>query len=250
MAALLSARVWISLATYFHLPISTSHSIVGAVLGFGLAAVSQNYLSLSDIHWNVMGKIVLSWIISPIFGAILAFLIFTLISMFILARFEIDRVEHVFKYLQVGTACYVAFAHGSNDVANATGPIAAALGLMGQQMPPWVLLIGGLGISVGIATWGYRVIEMVGTRITELTPTRGFSAEFATATTVLLASYFGMPISTTHTLVGSVIGVGLAGGLASVNLKIIRKIIASWLLTVPVAAGLAIALYTVMVVLL
>lgn len=111
-----------------------------------------------------------------------------------------------------------------------------------------ILLVGGLGISVGIATWGYRVIETVGTRITELTPTRGFSAEFSTATTVLLASYFGMPISTTHTLVGSVIGVGLAGGLVSVNLKIVRKIIASWLLTVPVAAGLAIALYTVMVV--
>jgi len=249
LAALLSAGFWITLATYYQLPISTSHSIVGAMLGFGLAAVSQNYLKLSDIHWNVMGKIVLSWIISPIFGAILAFFIFTLIRMFILARFDIDKVEHVFKYLQIGTACYMAFAHGSNDVANATGPIAAALGYMGHHIPVWViLLIGGLGISVGIATWGYRVIEMVGTRITELTPTRGFSAEFSTATTVLLASYFGMPISTTHTLVGSVIGVGLAGGLASVNLKIVKKIIASWLLTVPVAAGLAIALYTVMVV--
>ncbi len=248
LAALLSASFWITLATYYQLPISTSHSIVGAMLGFGLAAVSQGYLHLSDIHWNVMGKIVMSWIISPIFGAILAFLIFTLIRLAILERYNIYRVEHIFKYLQIGTACYVAFAHGSNDVANATGPIAAALGYIGQQMPPWILLIGGLGISVGIATWGYRVIEMVGKKITELTPTRGFSAEFATATTVLLASYFGMPISTTHTLVGSVIGVGLAGGLASVNLKIIKRIVASWLLTVPVAAGLAVALYTVMVI--
>ncbi len=248
LAALLSAGFWITLATYYQLPISTSHSIVGAMLGFGLAAVSQGYLDLSDIHWNVMTKIVLSWIISPIFGAILAFFIFTLIRLLILEKYDIYRVERIFKYLQVGTACYVAFAHGSNDVANATGPIAAALGFMGQQMPPWILFIGGLGISVGIATWGYRVIEMVGKRITELTPTRGFSAEFSTATTVLIASYFGMPISTTHTLVGSVIGVGLAGGLASVNLKIIKKIITSWLLTVPVAAALAIALYTVMVI--
>ncbi|WP_457550631.1 inorganic phosphate transporter [Archaeoglobus sp.] len=130
-------------------------------------------------------------------------------------------MERVFGYLQVGTSCYVAFAHGSNDVANATGPIAAALGYLGQNTPVWVLLIGGLGISIGFATWGYKVIETVGEKITELTPTRGFSAEFATATTVLLASYFGMPISTTHTLVGSVIGVGLAGDLASYTVLVI-----------------------------
>ncbi|RLI80134.1 inorganic phosphate transporter [Archaeoglobales archaeon] len=248
LAALLSAGFWITLSTYYHLPISTSHSIVGAMLGFGLAAVSQGYLKLTDIQWGVMAKIVASWVISPLFGAFIAFLIFMAIRVAILDRYTISKVEHVFRYLQVLTACYVAFAHGSNDVANATGPIAASLGFLGQKTPIWVLAIGGLGIAVGIATWGYRVIETVGKRITELTYTRGFSAEFATATTVLSASMLGMPISTTHTLVGSVIGVGLAGGLASVDLSVVRKIIISWLVTVPVAAGLSIALYTLMVI--
>ncbi|RLI76018.1 inorganic phosphate transporter [Archaeoglobales archaeon] len=248
LAALLSAGFWITLATYYHLPISTSHSIVGAMLGFGLAAVSQGYLTLSDIHWFVLFKIVASWIVSPLFGALIAFMVFTAIRIAILDRYDIPAVEHVFRYLQVGTACYVAFAHGSNDVANATGPISAALGFLGHETPIWVLAIGGLGIAVGIATWGYRVIETVGKRITELTYTRGFSAEFATATTVLGASMLGMPISTTHTLVGSVIGVGLAGGLASVDLRVVRKIIISWLVTIPVAAGLSIALYTIMVI--
>ena len=248
LAALLSAGFWITVATYYGLPISTSHSIVGAMLGFGLAAVSQNYLRLEDINWVILTKIVLSWIISPIMGGLLAFLIFSLIRFAIFSRYDVYGVEHVFRYLQVLTACYVAFAHGSNDVANATGPIAAALGFLGRETPIWVLAVGGLGIAVGVATWGYRVIETVGKNITELTFTRGFSAEFATATTVLSASMLGMPISTTHTLVGSVVGVGLAGGLASVDLSVVRKIIISWIVTVPVAAGLAIALYTLMVI--
>ena len=121
-------------------------------------------------------------------------------------------------------------------------------GYMGRETPIWVLFLGALGISIGFATWGHKVIVTVGERITELTFTRGFSAEFSTATTVLLASYLGMPISTTHTLVGSVIGVGLAGGLSSVNLKIIQRIVVSWLLTVPVACALSIAIYTVLVI--
>lgn len=248
LAALLSAGFWITLATYYRLPISTSHSIVGAMLGFGLAAVSQNYLELEDIKWGVLTKIALSWVISPIMGGLIAFLIFSGIRVILLNRYDVYKVEHVFRYLQVLTACYVAFAHGSNDVANATGPIAAALGFLGRETPIWVLAIGGMGIAVGVATWGYRVIETVGKNITELTYTRGFSAEFATATTVLSASMLGMPISTTHTLVGSVVGVGLAGGLASVDLSVIRKIIISWIVTIPVAAGLAIALYTLMVI--
>ncbi len=248
LSALLSAGIFITIATYYHLPVSTSHSIVAAMLGFGLAVVSQGGIELDQIKWYILAKIVSSWIISPVLGAILSFAIFTLIRVTLFNYFDINLVERIFRYLQVGTACYVAFAHGSNDVANAVGPIAAALGYLGQETPVWVLLVGGLGISVGFATWGYRVIETVGKRITELTPTRGFSAEFATATTVLLASYFGMPISTTHTLVGSVIGVGLAGGLASVNLKIIQRIVASWLLTVPVACILSIAIYTILVI--
>ncbi len=247
LAALLSAGFWITIATYYHLPISTTHSIVGAMLGFGLAAVSQHYLTIDQIKWGVLAKIVLSWIVSPLMGALLAFVVFMLIRYMLLERFASERVEHVFRYLQVITACYMAFAHGSNDVANATGPIAAILGYSGE-VPFWVLFFGGLGIAVGVATWGYRVIETVGKHITELTFTRGFSAEFATATTVLAASSLGMPVSTTHTLVGSVIGVGLAGGLASVNLKIVQRIIFSWILTVPIAAALAISLYTIMVI--
>jgi PiT family inorganic phosphate transporter len=137
------------------------------------------------------------------------------------------------------TACYIAFAHGSNDVANAVGPIYAGLNsldIVDIGIPLWVMALGGLGMVVGLATWGYRVIETIGTKITELTPTRGFSAEFATASVVVLHSYSSLPISTTHTLVGSVIGVGLAGGLAAVDLSVIGKIIVSWIVTVPVAA--------------
>ncbi len=247
LAALLSAGFWITISTYYHLPISTTHSIVGAMLGFGLAAVSQNHLTLDQIKWNVLAKVVLSWIISPLLGAAIAFIVFMLIRFILLNRFASESIEHVFRYLQVLTASYMAFAHGSNDVANATGPIAAIMGYSGE-VPFWVLFFGGLGIAIGIATWGYRVIETVGKQITELTYTRGFSAEFATATTVLAASSIGMPVSTTHTLVGSVIGVGLAGGLASVNLKIVQKIIFSWIVTVPVAAAMTISLYTLMVV--
>lgn len=248
LSAILAASIWITIATYYHLPVSTTHSIVGAMVGFGLAAVSQKYLSLWDIKWEVLLKVVLSWMVSPIFGAVIAFLIFSIIRITLLSRFDNEAVEHAFRYLQVFTAAYMAFAHGSNDVANATGPMAAALGYIGTETPTWILMIGGLGIAIGVATWGYRVILTVGEKITNLTFTRGFSAEFATATTVILASTLGMPISTTHTLVGSVIGVGLAGGLASVDLSVVKRIIASWLLTVPVAAGLSIVFYTLMVV--
>lgn len=133
----------------------------------------------------------------------------------------------------------MAFAHGSNDVANAIGPLAAALNVMdiiGAGIPIWILVLGGIGIVIGMATWGYKVVETIGSKITELTPTRGFSAELATASVVLLNSYISLPISTTHTLVGSVIGVGLAGGIAAVDLRVIWRIISSWLATVPVAA--------------
>lgn len=133
----------------------------------------------------------------------------------------------------------MAFAHGSNDVANAVGPLAAALkvmGVVGSEIPVWILVVGGLGMVIGMATWGYKVVETIGSKITELTPTRGFSAEFATASVVLLHSYSSLPISTTHTLVGSVIGVGLAGGIAAVDLRVIWKIFSSWIATVPIAA--------------
>ncbi|MEM0215289.1 MAG: inorganic phosphate transporter [Archaeoglobaceae archaeon] len=251
IAALLSAGLWITIATYLNLPISTTHSIVGAMLGFGIAAVSQGHLTLNAIKWSELFKIMLSWLISPITGAILAFFTFSLIRVFLFRKFRAEKVENVFRYLQVFTACYVAFAHGSNDVANAVGPMAAIFGLRGEgyyEIPREILAFGGLGIAVGVATWGYRVIKMVGEQITQLTFTRGFSAEFATATTVLSASALGLPISTTHTLVGSVIGVGLAGGISGVNLNVVQKIIFSWILTLPIAMMLSIGIYTILVV--
>lgn len=251
IAALLSAGLWITIATYLHLPISTTHSIVGAMLGFGIAAVSQGHLTLEAIKWSELFKIMLSWLISPITGAILAFFTFSLIRIFLFRKFRTEKVESVFRYLQVFTACYVAFAHGSNDVANAVGPMAAIFGLREggyYEIPREILAFGGLGIALGVATWGYRVIKMVGEQITQLTYTRGFSAEFATATTVLSASALGLPISTTHTLVGSVIGVGLAGGISGVNLNVVQKIIFSWILTLPIAMMLSIGIYTILVV--
>jgi len=240
LAAILAAGFWITLATFYNLPVSTTHSIVGAVLGFGLIAAYNGIIGLSDIHWEVLVKIVGSWLISPVLGAILAYVIFSLIRYFILQKTDDPyKIENKFVSLQIATACYIAFAHGSNDVANAVGPLYAslnALDLVGLSIPVWIMVLGGCGMVFGLATWGYRVIETIGTKITELTPTRGFSAEFATASVVVLHSYISLPISTTHTLVGSVIGVGLAGGLAAVDLSVIGKIALSWIVTVPVAA--------------
>ncbi len=240
LAAILAAGFWITLATFYNLPVSTSHSIVGAVLGFGLIAAFNGTIAFSDIHWVVLLKIMASWIVSPVLGAIFAYVIFSVIrSLFLHRAVDLPLVEKKFISLQVITACYIAFAHGSNDVANAVGPLSAglrALGLAGNEIPIWVLIMGGIGMVVGLATWGYKVIETIGSKITELTPTRGFSAQFATATVVLLHSYSSLPISTTHTLVGSVIGVGLAGGIAAVDLSVIWKIISSWVATVPIAA--------------
>jgi len=155
-------------------------------------------------------------------------------------------VERHFGWLQVLTACYVAFAHGANDVANAIGPLAGIYGVWAEGavkaeigVPTWILALGGAGIVLGLATWGYRVMETIGKKITELTPSRGFSAEFAAATTVLLCTKMGLPISTTHTLVGSVIGVGLARGIAALDLRVLRDIVASWIVTLPVSIALA-----------
>lgn len=240
LAAILAAGFWITFATFYNLPVSTTHSIVGAVLGFGIVAVYQDIILFSDINWAVLIKIVGSWLVSPILGAILAYLIFSVIRVLLLQKAENPyHIEKKFVYLQVGTACFIAFAHGSNDVANAVGPLYAGLNALNfaeAVVPLWVLVVGAIGMVIGLATWGYRVIETIGTKITELTPTRGFSAEFATAFVVVLHSYSSLPISTTHTLVGSVIGVGLAGGLAAVDLSVIGKIVMSWVITVPVAA--------------
>jgi PiT family inorganic phosphate transporter len=163
-----------------------------------------------------------------------------------------SSVERVFVVLQILTACAVAFAHGSNDVANAIGPLAAIVEAVNQAgdvidkkaaVEPWMLAVGGLGIVVGLATWGYKVMETVGKKITELTPSRGFAAELAAATTIVVASRMGIPVSTTHTLVGAVLGVGMARGIGAVDLRVVGSIIVSWVATLPIAAGLSIFFY-------
>lgn len=322
LAALVSAALWLHVAAVLGWPVSTTHSIVGAITGFGLVTVGA-----SHIQWGTLAQIASSWIVSPLFGGILAFLVFSIIRkwifnardpvsavkrwsplllfpvFFVLAlvifykglpgidlqsygigtpqimlisaafsgtgalisgllvrRIEppavgdtqahIKKVEGVFRYLQVATACFVAFAHGSNDVANSIGPLAAIVGTMDAGevsaqvgVPIWVLLLGAIGIVVGLATYGYKVIETIGTKITDITPSRGFAAEFGAATTILTGSQLGMPISTTHTVVGAVIGVGFARGMNSLNLRIIWSIIKSWVYTIPVAAGLTIGFF-------
>ena len=163
------------------------------------------------------------------------------------------KVEKVFATLQVFTAAYIAFAHGANDVANAIGPVAAIFSILKTNtiimqiaVPPWILIMGGVGIVVGLSTYGFKVIETIGKKITEITPSRGFSAEFATATTVLIFSKLGLPISTTHTMVGSVIGVGFARGIATLNLRVIRNIVTSWFFTIPIAAVLTVIIYKIL----
>lgn len=239
LAAILAAGFWVTFATLYSLPVSTSHASVGGILGFGLALAFRGVIPYSLIHWDVLIRIGASWLFSPLLGAIFGYGLFLLIRTLILYRSEAD-VEKYFANLLIITACYLSFAHGSNDVAGAIGPLSVALrglGLLrGEEIPAWLFMLGGLGMIFGLSSWGYRVIETVGSKITELTPSRGFAAQFATASVVLLHSYISIPISTTHILVGSVIGVGLAGGLSAVDLSVIWKIIFSWIVTVPVAA--------------
>jgi PiT family inorganic phosphate transporter len=318
---LAAAALWLHVATHYGWPVSTTHSIVGAVLGFGLVAGG-----LDAIDWGTMGAIVASWVISPLMGGVLAFVLFIFLRNRVLAaerpleqmrtwgpvmvfpifavlslalmfkgleplrldlpldvaglialgvgtlatvlaipvfrrltvraaelgvRDSLRATERVFTVLQILTACFVAFAHGSNDVANAVGPMAAVFSSVSEgvnaevQVPLNVLLIGAVGIVVGLATYGYKVMATIGKEITELTPSRGFTAEFAAASTIVLASKLGLPVSTTHTLVGAVIGVGFARSVGAINKQVVRGIVTSWFITVPFTAGLAAVLYVV-----
>ncbi len=320
MASLLAAGTWLLIASFNGWPVSTTHSIVGAIVGF--AAVG---ISVDAVSWSRVGSIVSSWVVSPLMAGTISFLIFrsvqnlilntehpfdnakkyvpfymflvgfvismvtllkglkhvglslnfeqsltysiligvgiALLGTFFLRKVKntsqvrgdvtFDGVEKVFAVLMVFTACAMAFAHGSNDVANAVGPLAAIANVVqsgGQiaaksTMPAWILLLGGVGIILGLAMLGYKVIETVGRNITELTPSRGFAAELAAATTVVLASGTGLPISTTHTLVGAVLGVGLARGLSAIDLSVVGRIVISWVITLPVGAGLSILFF-------
>ncbi len=315
MGSLLATGVLLQLASYFGLPVSTTHAIVGAVLGFGLCVGG-----IEAILWGELGWIALSWIFSPILSGAISYLIFSLIQRKILNTLDpigasqkfiplliflcfatatlsivyqslhlnlsissaisiacltgllatlVSRpfvlrsvpetapqlyfanqesgVEKIFIFLQILSACLVAFAHGANDVSNAIGPVAAIFSALKTNsvtshstVPLWLLALGGSGIVIGLATWGWRVIETVGEKITELTPTRGFSAEFGAAITILLASKWGLPISTTHALDGAVFGVGMTQGIKALNLQTIKEIFVSWIVTIPLCAFLSI----------
>ncbi len=316
LAALLAAAVWLMVASNRGWPVSTTHAIVGAMVGFAAAGIS-----LEAVEWGMLGQILASWVVSPLLGALLAYVlmmsirrlilntpspfqsarrwgpgyvflvgfVISLVSLFkglghleldlsaktsllsavavgalvaafswlLIHRVEVDpgadrdyqfaSVEKVFTPMMIFTACAMAFTHGSNDVANGIGPAAAVLSIVrsggevtqASSLPAWILLLGGGGIVLGILTLGYKVIRTLGTKITELTPTRGFCTSLAAAATVALASRTGLPVSTTHVVVGSIIGVGVARGLGAIDMRVIGGILFSWLITLPVAGTLA-----------
>ncbi len=322
LASLLAAGCWLLLASRKGWPVSTTHSIVGAVVGFAAVGIGTE-----AIKWDKVGDIVMSWIITPVIAGILAFMIFqtvhhlilkqknplemakryvpfymfitafiltlvtikkglkhvglelsdpqaytyaaiigvlvALVGAFFISKIKVDKkkekefhfytVERVFAVLMVITASGLAFAHGSNDVANAIGPVAAIVstaqtGIVSAKagVQTWILLLGGIGIVIGLATYGIRVIRTVGQKITHLTPSRGFAAELAASTTIVVASGTGMPISTTQTLVGAVLGVGMARGISAIDLKVVRNIFASWVITIPAGASLSIIFFFIL----
>ncbi|MDL2267260.1 inorganic phosphate transporter [Desulfovibrio sp. OttesenSCG-928-G15] len=320
-AALLSSGLWVLIATYTALPVSSTHSIVGSILGFGIIAGGPDV-----VHWWSLLGIVVSWIISPFFGAFIAYLVFVHIRRYILHKKDLiqatlywapvwcaltivlvvlsfcyktpygkslhlagwqglviaflagalvvaamraylpkvfaqstadmkpaQQTEEVFRRMQIGTACYVALSQGANDVANAIGPVIAIYfiatqGSMAGQLdvPVWLLILGGVGIAAGIATMGYKVMGTVGERITKMNNTRGFAVSFSSATTVLMASNLGLPVSTTHATVGSVVGVGLARGFHAVDFRVLARILLFWVLTVPIAAFSCILIFQIL----
>lgn len=321
--ALLSAAFWLHFSSWTGMPVSTTHSIVGAVAGFGIVAAGWD-----SVNWGKMSQIVASWFISPVVGGILGFLLFKYISAAILGQArpakaaikytpfvvflmagvvtlatfykglkhvikgwewfsgnlaiiisvlvaivsaviyksiitkklahkdhlpipkQLELVEQVYTPLVIISSCSVAFAHGANDVANSVGPLAAVVHVlrsgaieMKVGVPFWILALGGAGIVLGLATFGYRVMHTVGTKITEITPSRGVAADIAATATVLACTHLKLPVSTTHTLVGAILGIGFARGLGGVNRSVTKKIFGSWLITVPAAAILSMILF-------
>ncbi len=323
LSALLAAGIWLLFATHSGLPVSTTHSIVGAIVGF--AAVT---MGIHAVQWGQVAYIAMSWIVSPIIAGVMSYLLYrsvqflildsadplknskryvpiyifmtgfiitlitvfkgfkhidldmtyiecygiatiigtvsTIIGIFMIRQiknqpvitdgFHLHNVELVFGILMIFTACAMAFAHGSNDVANAIGPVAAIVGIINSGgiieqksvLPVWVLLLGAAGIVAGLVMYGHKVIATVGVGITELTPSRGFCCNLSASATVVLASGNGMPISTTHTLVGAVLGVGLARGISALNLRMIGSIFMSWIITLPAGAILAIIFFYIL----
>jgi len=316
LAALLATAIWLMIASTKGWPVSTTHSIIGALIGFAIVGIGPE-----SVKWGKVGSVVISWIVSPMIGGTIAFILvmstrklifntdnplknakkfapgyiflvgftISLVTMFkglkhlninlttagsfgfaILfglitsligyyfirnikedlnanREFSYAGVEKVFTPMMLFTACSMAFAHGSNDVANGIGPLAAVYSIVSSggevmqnsPLPIWILLLGGTGIVLGLITLGYRVMLTVGEKITELTPSRGFCAQLAAATTVVIASRTGLPVSTTHILVGAILGVGLARGIGALDLRVILNIIISWVVTLPAGALMA-----------
>lgn len=322
LAALLAAGTWLLVASFKGWPVSTTHSIVGSMVGFAVVGIGMD-----AVYWGKVGTIVMSWVTSPLLAGVLSYMLFrsiqkvildtdnplenakryvpyyvflvgfmltlvtimkglkhvgldlsmtdsvmiavvfgvltTVLGKYLVARVKIDpeadrdfhyaNVEKIFGALMVLTACAMAFAHGSNDVANAIGPLAAINSIVqsgelsqNSALPIWILLVGGVGIVLGLAMYGRKVIETVGSKITELTPSRGFCCTIAAASTVVLASGMGLPISTTHTMVGAVLGVGMARGISSLNMVVVRGIFMSWIITLPIGGVLAIIFFFIL----
>jgi PiT family inorganic phosphate transporter len=319
LASLLSSGLWLLIATAYGWPVSTTHSIIGAIVGFAVVGVSPN-----AVNWKNLSYIASFWVFSPVVSAVIAFLVFTTVNKLILdtenpfaqakkympvymfitgfiissvtllkglkhlgillnfwqslllpiaigllfsllgflclynvrqdkqadQKFQFSSVEKIFGVMMVFTACTMAFAHGSNDVANAVGPLAAIanihkdkLPLIMANNPSWILLLGALGIVFGLVVLGYKIIKTVGSNITALTPSRGFAAELATAATVSAATGAGIPVSTTHVLVGAILGVGIARGIGALNLRVLGTIILSWFITLPAGGLLSIIFF-------
>ncbi|MCB1764164.1 MAG: inorganic phosphate transporter [Gammaproteobacteria bacterium] len=323
LGALLAAGIWLMVATARGWPVSTTHTIVGAVVGIGVAA-----MGVDAVKWDKLGEIVASWFVSPVLGGIIglllmisiqklilnaekpidqakkwgpayAFLVGWIVALVTLTKglkhvglhlstlegnilavivgvilavvgkmmmnkvkidtskdkdFRFGSVEKLFVPMMIFTGAAMAFAHGSNDVANGIGPMAAVINLINSggvvaaksPVAPWMLFLGGIGIVIGLATYGYKVMQTIGTKITELTPTRGYAATLSAASVVVLASGLGLPVSTTHIAVGAVMGVGFARGLGAIDMKVIGGIVLSWFITVPVGAVLAAIFYYVL----
>jgi PiT family inorganic phosphate transporter len=237
-AIILGAGIWVTFCSWQKLPVSTTHSIVGGVLGFGLIK------TFSAINWPLFAQIFIAALVAPISGAIAAFFIYLIIHKVLIIKIKTisarEQLERGFAFLQVLTGCYVAFAMGSNVVAS-------AMGIAYTFSPEIAILtlktLGGIGIALGIITWGYRVLRTVGMGIVKLTPTSGFSAQFSAASVVLFFTFQNLPVSTTHTLVGSIFGVGLASGIRAINLRTVREILTSWLFTIPAAGLVTVVIY-------